>query len=215
MEYLSKATLDKKVWRSYIVKIALVGTISLTGLVLAILSLFSGSFLFAFWYLIAFCLGFSYAIIRINTAFPTYLATDGEKLVLSTWDNGVFPYRVSEKASFIADFIPERVRTDEIQFGEIEKIFIGSKRYMQKILEGEEYPDTLRMLEKDKNTDRILKRMDFVLVTAKSGESSFMSITDFDIKSVSDVIETVERNCPGVIIQIHLPKLVRLRNRLK
>ena len=35
MEYLSKAALDKKVWQSYIVKITVVGTISLAGLVLA------------------------------------------------------------------------------------------------------------------------------------------------------------------------------------
>lgn len=214
MEYLSKASLDKKVWQSYIVKITVVGTISLTGLVLSIISLFSASFLFSFWYFVAFCLGFSYAVIRINTAFPTYVATDSGKIILSTWENGVFPYRVSEKASFIADFIPEKVITDEIAFPEIEKVFIGSKRYMQKILEDAEYPETLKMLEKDKNTDKILKTMDFILVTAKSGESAFMSVTDFDIKALSDVIDSIERNCPGVKIQIHLPKLVRLRNRL-
>lgn len=213
MEYLSKAALEEKVWRSYLVKITAVGTISLTGLILAIISIFSGNYLFAFWYFVAFCLGFSYVIMRINTAFPTYLATDGEKLVLSTWNNGVFPYRVSEKANFISDFIPESVRTDEIAFGEIEKIFLGSKRYMQKILSEEEYPEVLKILEKDKNNDKILKRMDFLLVTARNGESSFMSITDFDIKSVSDVIDVLERNCPGVKFQIHMPKLVRLRNR--
>lgn len=215
MEYLSKATLEKKVWQKYIIKIAVVGTISLAGFVLAIVSCFTGNPLFAFWYFIAFCLGLTYVIIRINTAFPTYLATDGEKLILSTWKNGVFPYRVSERASFISDFIPDKVKTDEIAFEDIEQVFVGSKKYMQKVLGEDEYPSILKMLESDKSTDKSLKRMDFVLVTAKSGEQCFMSITDFDISAVSDVIDVLERNCSGVRILIHLPKLVRMRNKLK
>ena len=215
MESYKKASLSMKVWRDYIIKISLVGTVSLAGLVLAIASIISGGYIFALCYLVAFCLGFSYVVIRINTALPTYIATDGEKLMLSVWNNGVFPYKVDGKPSFIADFIPERVRLDEIEFSELDRIYIGSKRYLKKTLDEAEYPEILSALEGDKHIDTVLKKMDFVLVFTMSGESCFMSVTDFDVQALADVIDVVERNCQGVKINIHLPKLLRIRNRNK
>lgn len=215
MESYKKASLSMKVWRDYIIKISLVGTVSLAGLVLAIASIISGGYIFALCYLVAFCLGFSYVVIRINTALPTYIATDGEKLMLSVWNNGVFPYKVDGKPSFIADFIPERVRLDEIEFSELDRIYIGSKRYLKKTLDEAEYPEILSALEEDKHIDTVLKKMDFVLVFTMSGESCFMSVTDFDVQALADVIDVVERNCQGVKINIHLPKLLRIRNRNK
>ena len=215
MESYKKASLSMKVWRDYIIKISLVGTVSLAGLVLAIASIISGGYIFALCYMVAFCLGFSYVVIRINTALPTYIATDGEKLMLSVWNNGVFPYKVDGKPSFIADFIPERVRLDEIEFSELDRIYIGSKRYLKKTLDEAEYPEILSALEEDKHIDTVLKKMDFVLVFTMSGESCFMSVTDFDVQALADVIDVVERNCQGVKINIHLPKLLRIRNRNK
>ena len=213
MEFLKKAAMDRRIWRNYMVKISLVGTVSLAGLVLSVVSIFAGRYLFALWYLVAFCLGFSYVVIRINTIFPTYLAADGEKLILSTWNNGVFPYRVGERAGIISDFIPEKVKTSEILFSDIEKIYIGSKRLMKKVLSPEEYPDGLSILEEDRHNDAALKKMDFVLVSGKSGETCFMSVTDFDMNELSEVIDVVERNCQGVKILIHLPRLLRLRKK--
>lgn len=213
MEYLAKAAMEKKIWRKYMVKISLVGTVSLAGLVLALISLFTGKYLFALWYLVAFCLGFSYVVIRINTIFPTYLAADSEKLILSSWNNGVFPYKVAEKPGVLSDFIPDKVKTSEILFPDIDTVFIGSKRFMKKVLPDEEYPEILRQLEEDNQTDKALKKMDFVLVTAKGGDSCFMSVTDFDIRDLSDVLDVIERNCQGVKIQLHLPRLFRLRSK--
>ena len=213
MEYYKRASLSQKVWRNYMVKISLVGTVSLAGLVLALISIFSGRFLFAFWYFVAFCLGLSYVVIRINTALPTYLAADSEKLTLSVWNNGVFPYKVEEKPSIISDFIPDRVKTDEIEYQELDSIYVGSKRYLKKTLREEEYPRVLSMLEEDKHMDATLKKMDFFLAFTHSGECAFMSITDFDVEALSDVIDVIERNCQGVKINIHLPKLVRFRNK--
>lgn len=214
MEYFKKAALSKKVRQNYMIKISLVGTVSLTGLVLAVISMFSGRFLFSFWYLVAFCLGLSYTVIRINTVFPTYLATDGEKLIFSIWDNGVFPYKIAEKAGIISDFIPERVKTEEIDFSELDRIYIGSKKYLKKTLTEEEYPEILRILEDDKHLEKTIKRMDFMVAVTNGKEVCLMSITDFDLAEVSEVIDVIERNCQGVKIHIHLPKLLRLRSKL-
>lgn len=214
MEYLSRVSLDKKVYREYMFKIAAVGTISIAGLVLGIYSAAIKNYLFAVWYFIAFVLGLSYTVMRINTVFPTYIATDGEKLFMTVWQNGVLPYRVPEKPGFLSDFIPERVKTEEIAVIDIDSIFIGSRKFLQRSLAEEEYPHILKQLDNDRHYDSVLKRMDFIYVKTKDGESSFMSVTDFDIKELASLAEIIERNCAGVQIHTNLPKLVKIRNRL-
>ncbi|MBE7015772.1 MAG: hypothetical protein E7417_02990 [Ruminococcaceae bacterium] len=213
MEYISKASIKDKVRRNYILKIAIVGTISLAGFVLAITNLFSGGVLYAFWYLIAFIIGLSYVVIRINTAFPTYIATDGEKLVLSTWKNCILPYKVKEKPAFISDFIPDGVKCEEISFSDLDRIYVGSLKFLKKSLSEEEYPGSLKSFEEDNQLEKMLKRMDFFLAITTNGEISFMSIVDFDLDAVSSVLDSVERNCQGVKIQIHIPKLLRIRKK--
>lgn len=214
MEYLSKVSLDKKVYREYMIKISAVGTICLAGLILGIYSTAIKNYLFAVWYFVAFVLGLSYVIMRVNTVFPTYVATDGEKVYLSVWKNGVVPYTVPEKPGFLSDFIPERVKTDEILISDIDSLIIGSRKFLQRNLPEEEYPAILKRLDEDKHYDSMLKRMDFLYVRTADGENCFMSVTGFDIKELSALVEIIEKNCMGVTVKTNLPKLVRLRSKL-
>lgn len=212
MEYLSKVSIGEKVRRDHVIKISLVGSVSLLGLVLGIYNLAVSNFLFALWYVLAFMLGFSYVIIRINACFPTFIATDGEKVVLSSWKNGIMPYTLPEKPNFISDFIPEKIKTSEIAMEDIDSVIIGSRRFLKKNLGEEEYPDILIRLDADKHFDNVLKRMDFIFVRTKVGENCFMSITDFDLLGVNDFLDIIEKNCQGVQIHINIPKLVKMRN---
>ncbi len=212
MEYLSKVSIGDKVRRDHVIKISLVGSVCLVGLVLGIYNLTVGNFLFALWYILAFLLGLSYVIIRINACFPTFIATDGEKVVLSSWKNGIMPYTLPEKPNFISDFIPEKVKTSEIAMDDIDSVIIGSRRFLKKSLGEEEYPQVLARLDLDKHFDSTLKRMDFIFVRTKEGENCFMSITDFDLLGIKDFLDIIEKNCQGVQVLINIPKLVRMRN---
>ena len=214
MEYLSKVSLNQAARRQYIVKISLVGSASLAGLILAIYSILVGSYLYACWYIAAFMLGFSYVIIRINSVFPTFLATDGERVILSVWKNGVMPYTLPEKPTLISDFIPEKVKTSEVKIEDIDTLLIGSRRYLKRNLSDEEYPEILTRLDKDKHFDGVLKRMDFIYIRTKTGENCFMSVTGFDIYDLSEFVNNIERYCHGVQIMTNIPKLVRLRSKI-
>lgn len=212
MEFLSKVSICDKVRRDHVIKISLVGSVSLLGLVLGIYSLFINNFLFALWYALAFILGLSYIIIRINACFPTFIATDGEKVILSKWKNGIMPYTLPETATFISDFIPEKINTIEIAMEDITSVIIGSRKFLKKNLGEEEYPEILARLDLNKHFDNVLKRMDFLFIRTKNDENCFMSITDFDLFGINDFLGVLEKNCPGVQIQINIPKLVKMRN---
>ena len=213
MDYLSKVSLADKVRRDHIIKISLVGSVCLLGLVLCIYSLVVQSFLFALWYALAFILGLSYVVIRVNACFPTFLATDGEKVVLSVWENGIMPYTLPEKPNFLSDFVPEKIKTNEVPMEDISSVILGSRKFLKKTVAEESYPEILKRLDENKHFDNVLKRMDFILVQTKNGENCFMSITDFDISGLAEFVSIIEKNCAGVQVQINIPKLVRLRNK--
>ena len=215
METMNKVCLEKRMRRNYTIKIAVVGTISLAGLILAVYSLFTAKYLFAVWYFVAFLLGLSYVVIRINAVFPTYIAVSGDRLVMSVWENGVMPYRLPEKPTIFSDFMPEKIKTDEIDLDQIDSIYIGSKKYMNRFLSEEDCPKILDRLSKDKHLEKIVKRMDFFVVVAKDGETCFMSVTDFDIKELANLVEEIERRCTGLKFYTSVPKLRRIREKMK
>ncbi len=212
MEYLSKVSLSKKVRREYMIKISVVGSISLIGLILAGISIAWQSYLFSFWYIVAAIMGLSYVMIRLNAIFPTYLATDGEKVVLSVWKNGLFPYKTPEKPNIFSDFIPDSVIKYEISLCDIDSIIVGSKRFLLRNIGDAMCPEAIMRFEKDKRIEGQIKRMDFVFVITKDGENCFMPVTNFEIHALSDFLGVVERNCQGVKILTNIPKLVRMRN---
>lgn len=215
METLVKVSVNKKVRQNATVKISVVGTVTVLGLVLSIYSLFASNFLFALWYFVAFVLGLSYVVIRINAVFPSYVAMDGDKLVMSVWKNGIVPYRLPEKPTFISDFMPEKIKKDEIALSEIAEVYIGSKRFFDRSVKDEHYPYILKSVGDDRHFLGTVKRMDFLLVIAKDGEKCFMSVTDFDIQGLADILDRIEKNCQGVQVFVGVPKLKRMRERIK
>ena len=213
MEFLSKVSLEDKVRRNHIIRISLVGSISLLGVVLGVYSIFIQSFLFALWYFLAFILGLSYVVMQINACFPTFVAIDEEKVVLSHWKNGVMPYPLPEKPNFFSDFIPEKVVSSQISTEDISMVILGSKKFLAKNLEEDAYPEILKRLEENKHYNSVLKRMDFINISTKTGENSFMSVTDFDVSGLAEFLNIVEKNCNGVQVLTNIPKLVKMRNK--
>lgn len=215
METLVKVSVNKKVRRNATVKISVVGTVTLLGLVLSLYSIFTSNLLFAVWYFVAFILGLSYVIIRINAVFPSYVSVYGDKLVMSVWENGIVPYRLPEKPTFLSDFMPEKIKKDEIELSEIAEVYVGSKRFFDRTVKDEYYPEVLKSLGNDRHFESAVKRMDFLLVIAKDGEKCFMSVTDFDVKGLADILDEIERNCAGVKVFVGIPKLKRIREKIK
>ena len=213
MEASNKVTIDMKTRRNAIIKISIVGTVTLVGIILALYSLFNGRYLFSLWYFIAFVLGLSYVIIRVNAIFPSYVSIEGDTLVMSVWENGVLPYRISEKPSFFSDFMPEKVKKDEIALEEIAKVYLGSKRFLERHLE--EYPEGLKEIMDNKHLNSVIRKLDFLLVTAKDGEACFMSVANFDTDGLGEIIEEIENKVAGVQVFVGIPKLRRKREALK
>ncbi|MBR4720551.1 MAG: hypothetical protein IK057_02185 [Clostridia bacterium] len=215
METLVKASVNAKLRRNATIKISIVGTVAILGLVLSIYSLVTANLLFSLWYFVAFVLGLSYVVIRINAIFPTYVSIENGELVMSIWENGIVPYKLPEKPTFLSDFMPDKIKKDKILIEEIAEIYLGSKRFFDRNVEDAKYPDILKRIGENTHFESTIKRMDFMLVIAKDGESCFMSVTDFDVYALAELLDEVEKSCADIKINIGIPKLKRIRERMK
>ena len=111
--------------------------------------------------------------------------------------------------------LQKKIKRDEISLDEISEVYIGSKRFFDRHIKEEEYPKILKRLGSDRHFEKAVKRMDFLLVIAKDGEQCFMSVTDFDIGGLADIIDTLEKNCAGVQVFVGIPKLRKMRETIK
>ncbi len=215
METFERATIRKHIRNIDTVKISLVGAVSLAGFILSICNIASGNFLFSLWYFAAFSLALAYVVIKINTIFPISVSVDDEKLILTTWNNGVMPYTIPEKPRFFSDFIPDKIKTDEILLKDIDSLYLGSDKLFEKQLEEKYYPEILTRLKQDEQWDSIIKRMDFLVVIAKDGNGCFMSITNFSTTELTRVLDVIERNVSDVNIYTNISRLIKKREKIK
>jgi len=211
MRNFEKVSLNQKERNINTIKISLVATVGLIGLVMMIVSLSVGNYLFSIWYLIAFLLALVYVVIRINAVFPIYVSIDNDKLIMSTWYNEIMPYKLPEKTTFFSDFIPDTIKTEEIMIKDIMSIYIGSERLFFKELPEDMIPISLKRALEDEHIQNEVKRMDFMLVVAKDGEECFMSVDNFDIKELAKLLDRIERNGDKVQIITNNPKLSKIR----
>ena len=204
-EYEVKATTDKKYRRGSAVVIGIVALFSALALALMIYSFVTDKILFAISYLIALILAVTFIIIRINSVFATYLATDYENVYVKNWVNNFLPYDAENKLSIISEFIPAKTHLLEIPISEIKKVYLGTKNFIKRSsgLDSEFSADVKRYENsKDKYKKKTITSMDMIYIETYSGESCYMPIVRFDVREVTKVINVVRQKNPDLEIKV-------------
>ncbi|MBR0028364.1 MAG: hypothetical protein IJP58_06935, partial [Clostridia bacterium] len=124
-----KACTNARYRRTNTIIIGIAGALTLLSLIMAIVSIARGEFLFMTAWLIAMILLGTYIIIRINTIFATSVSTDMVNLYMKNWDNDFLPYDYGNKIKILSEFIPAKTKTLEIPLGEIRVAMIGTKNF--------------------------------------------------------------------------------------
>lgn len=206
-----KAELDRKTKTGKLVRIAVVSTVSLVGIILAVTSLIGGAVLYALAYLAAGVLGVLYAIISINATFVQSIILNGEKLYLNTWDNGFFPFDIYYKPRFLADFVPAKSISYEINIADISEIVVGSKGFLLKAADADAVSTKMNeLLATDSGLDKFLKRYDIFYVKLADGKVYMMEVNNFDADSLYAIADYAERTVQGLEFKTNV-RLLRRR----
>ena len=186
MEYTQKASVRKKTKNRSMLLICITASISLLGLVMAVYSIVKVKLVFALIYVVAAALGLIYAVMRINTVVPPYIARKDGYLYFQTWQ-GLFPFRTDK--GFAGEYIPAKTILKKIDISKINRIYLGTRNYLVKLLESGKFADELA--EAKKKYESIVKRMDFIYISTKDGNEVFMSVTDFDDEEIADILKPI------------------------
>lgn len=187
MELTQRASMTKKVKNFNLILICIVGSISVLGLVMAIYSVVKFEFIFAIVYLIAVILGFSYIIMKINLIMPTYIERNNDSLFIQNWVNGLFPFVPDN--GIIGEFVPSKSMLKKIDISSIDKIYIGSRNYLLKIIEPGNFSNTMENYKE--KYDNIIKHMEFLYIKTVDDAEVFLSITDFDENELINIFKPI------------------------
>ena len=208
MKIIARAGISSKVKSRAVIKLTIIATIAVIGVVFSAFSIFNAQYLFAVLYFFAATLGCMYFIIKLNTILPLQIECDGENLYLTTWDNCLFSHNINFKPVFFADFVPAKIKCIQIPLKEISSVVIGSRGFINRTLREALLTDScFDNLPENKRLDDMSKRMDIFYAILKDGSTYYMSINDFDINEIYDVADTVCRYVPGFELKTNIRKL--------
>ncbi len=192
-----KASLCTAAVVKYVLIIAIVGGVSIAGLVMCVLNIMRSNWFFAVDYLIAALLGISIVTVKVNTLFPTFVACDDKKVIMRLYENRVVPYNISHKVAFLCDFIPAKTKTVCLDTRKITAIIIGTKNYIKRHCgDNGKFLEEIETIEKSNIGKNTLLGMDMIYI-ACGNEYEFMSIDRFDTENIAAVVRKCIKINPG------------------
>ncbi len=213
MEFAAKACLAKPVKTKSMVKICIIGTIALAGLVLGIVSFVQANILFGAVYLLAFLLGIAYVVIQVNTIMPTFLAVRGRQVVMQNWRNGIFSFDPEFRPGFLCDFIPDKTEIRQIDISRLTKLLIGTNSFLRRNLPNTQFAADMETLaQANPRCARLLRRLDLIYMETIDGDCFYMSIDRFDPAEVVRVLTEIQRCAPQLQIRCNSRDIRRRMN---
>lgn len=204
--YAAKACTNKNYRRNSSIVIGILGLLSVLSVVMLIINFINGKVLWGIFWLIATILALTYVIIRINSVFPTYLATDKKNLYMKNWTNDFLPYDAENPIKILREFIPAHKKLIEIPIEDISTVLIGTKNFIKRYGEdNDEFRLNLQPLEKSKDyyQKKTVQTMDLIYVSTYDGECYYMPIVKFTPRDVAKVLQLVKRINPEVEIKVN------------
>lgn len=204
--YVAKACTNKAYRSRSGIMIGLLSVLSALSLVMLILDFISGKILWGVFWLIALILAFTYVIIRVNTVYPTYIATDKTYVYMKNWVNDFLPYAADCPVKLLREFIPARTKLIKIPIEDISSVLIGTKNFIKRYGEdNEDFKLNLAPLEKSKDyyQKKTVQSMDLIYISTADGECYYMPIVNFSPRDVSRVLQLIQRANPDAQMKVN------------
>ena len=200
-----KACVSKKRRTFGSVSMWLVGILCLIALVFIVYNIFIvPNVWYVISYLIGIVLGVSYILVCLNELYSTWIYTDGTNLLMKCWDNCFFPHQTLARPKFFAELLPARNIRLRVPISEIAKVIVGTKTFIKRNTESEAFLEAVALYENTSynSNQRMLEKMDILYVETEDGDCAYMSVNDFDAKSVMRIMHTLEKVNPGIDVKL-------------
>lgn len=204
--YAVKACTNNGYRKRTAIAVGFLGLLSILSVVMLIVSFITGRPLWGVFWIIALILAATYVVIRINSVYTTYLASDKKNVYMRNWTNDFLPYDADSKIKIVREFIPAKTKLIKIPIEDISAVLIGTKNFIKRYGEdNDEFKKSLAPLEKAKDyyQKKTVQSMDLIYISTKEQGCYFMPILKFSPRDVSRVLQFIARENPQAEIKIN------------
>ena len=204
--YAARACTNKSYRNRSGIMIGLLSVLSVLSVVMLIIDFIGGKVLWGIFWLIALILALTYVVIRVNSVYPTYIATDKKYVYMKNWVNDFLPYAADCRIKFLREFIPARTKLIKIPIEDISTVLIGTKNFIKRCGEdNESFKINLEPLERSKDyyQKKTVQSMDLIYMSTFDGECYYMPIVRFSARDVSRVLQFIQRTNPETEIRVN------------
>lgn len=200
-----KAAVSKKKRLRGSVMMWIVIILCIAALALTVYNIILSNYWYVASYLIGILLGASYVVVCLNELYSTWIAVEGDSLIMRCWDNCFFPYQTLCKIKFFGELLPAKNVRLRVPINEISKIIVGTKTFIKRNTNDEAFLEAVALYENTKfnANQRILEKTDIFYVGTTDGDSVFMSISNFDPKSVVKTVNSLCRRNPDIEVKLN------------
>lgn len=190
-----KANVSDEKRKKGLILISIVSALCVLALALIVYNAIMMNFFYIILYIVGIVLGLSYILVSFNELYSTFIATDGKDLIMRCWDNCFFPHQTLSDIKFFGELLPAKTVRLRVPASQIKQIVIGTKMYIKRNVPDDSFLEALALYENTSynSNQRMLEKIDIMYVKTIDNDSVFMSVNDFNAKTVMKLMRTLQK----------------------
>lgn len=179
--------------------------LSLFALIMGIYDIASGKKVFGILFLIAALILLVLALIKGNSVYGTNLKIKNDTLYLKRWENGFLPY-IPDGTSFFSDLKPAKTTIVSVPIDSVSHVFIGTKDFIKRNItdSGKKFLKAIYPYERSSKKSKrdAISGVDMFYIETTDNNCAFMSIRDYNVKNVVEIIKRIYDTNPQVEVKV-------------
>lgn len=203
--YTTKVSANSKLKAKALITIVVFCVLTVFSAAMSVYDIVTGKTAFGVMFAAAALIFVVLTLLKINSAFGTYIKVKGDTLYMKSWSNNFLPYDVNN--GFLAEMVPSKTKLTEIPIDEISVVFVGTKDFIKSnaTIAGKKLARALYPYEHSakKSKRTLIEKLDLFYVETVDGDCSFMCIYGYEPKKVVDIIGEIYLSNSDVYVKVN------------
>lgn len=185
--------------------IAIYALFAIFSMIMAIYDIATDKVLFGILFAVAAFIFISLMLLKVNSAFGTYIRIKGNSLQMKSWVNDFLPYDIT--GGLITELKPAKTKITEIPIDEISAVFVGSKDFLKRNAAeaGRRLVKALYPYEHSakKSKNAMISSLDLFYIETVDNDCCFMCVEGYSPADVVEIIGTLYEYNSDIYVKVN------------
>lgn len=199
-----KASANSKFRGKAMISIVFFSVMAIFSIAMAIYDISTGRTLFGILFAAASFMFIILTLLKVNSAFSTYIKIEDDVLLMKSWVNDFLPYSLTD--GLIGELKPSKTKLTEIPIDEISAIYVGTKDFIKRNSSeaGKRFIRAVFPYERSKKSkNALLKTLDIFYVETTDNDCCFMCIYGYSPADVVAVIGEAYKQNRNIYVKVN------------